>query len=385
MPGKRQDGEIRHTTFKVPAYPTAEQAELMEKTFGCCRYLWNQMLSDVQEFYAATDLHYLPTPARYKGSAPFLKEVDSQALCTVHQNLRRAFLDYFRNPKTFQYPRFKTKKARKESFTVYVRPYRTGPSIRLGKDGVQMPKLGLVKLNLYRRPPQDWSLRMVTISKTRTGRYFCSLTFGYEGRRPETVSPTPETTVGLNYSMARFYVDSDGNSPDLPAAAAAAREKLSRMQRKLSRMQRGSRNYQSQLHKIRLQYEHIANQRRDFAHQQSRRIANTWDAVCVRGADLQVMARRLQGGSVTDSGFGMFRDFLRYKLERQGKHYLEVDPYAPAAKTCHVCGQVHEDLPPRARTWVCPCCGAQLSREINTARNIRDFGLTAFQRQAGAA
>lgn len=383
MPGKRQDGEIRHTTFKVPAYPTAEQAELMEKTFGCCRYLWNQMLSDVQEFYAATDLHYLPTPARYKGSAPFLKEVDSQALCTVHQNLRRAFLDYFRNPKTFQYPRFKTKKARKESFTVYVRPYRTGPSIRLGKDGVQMPKLGLVKLNLYRRPPQDWSLRMVTISKTRTGRYFCSLTFGYEGRRPETVSPTPETTVGLNYSMARFYVDSDGNSPDLPAAAA--REKLSRMQRKLSRMQRGSRNYQSQLHKVRLQYEHIANQRRDFAHQQSRRIANTWDAVCVRGADLQVMARRLQGGSVTDSGFGMFRDFLRYKLERQGKHYLEVDPYAPAAKTCHVCGQVHEDLPPRARTWVCPCCGAQLSREINTARNIRDFGLTAFRRQAGAA
>ena len=91
----RAGGEraTQYTVIKVRLHPTAEQAELMEKTFGCCRYLWNRMLSDVQEFYAATDVHYIPTPAHYKKEAPFLKEVDSQPLCTVHQNLRRAFLD----------------------------------------------------------------------------------------------------------------------------------------------------------------------------------------------------------------------------------------------------------------------------------------------------
>ena len=142
----------RYTVLKVPAYPTPEQAELMEKTFGCCRYLWNQMLSDVQEFYAATDIHYIPTPARYKKEAPFLKEVDSQALCAVHQSLRKAYLDFFRNPKAFQYPKPKTKKARKDSFTVYCRPYHTGPSLRLTSAGLQMPKLGLLRVKLYRKP-----------------------------------------------------------------------------------------------------------------------------------------------------------------------------------------------------------------------------------------
>ena len=85
---------MEYTVVKIRIFPTAEQTALIEKTFGCCRYLWNRMLEDVQEVYAAADVHYIPTPAHYKKEAPFLKEVDSQALCTVHQNLRRAFLDF---------------------------------------------------------------------------------------------------------------------------------------------------------------------------------------------------------------------------------------------------------------------------------------------------
>ena len=92
---------IRYPVIKVRLYPNREQTELLEKTFGSCRYLWNQMLADVQEFYAATDIHYIPTPAKYKREAPFLAEVDSQALCAVHQNLRKAFMDFFRAPKRY--------------------------------------------------------------------------------------------------------------------------------------------------------------------------------------------------------------------------------------------------------------------------------------------
>ncbi len=111
----------QYTTIKLRLHPTPEQAEQMEKTFGCCRYLWNRMLADTAEFYAATGLQYIPTPAHYKKEAPFLREVDSQPLCTVHQNLRQAFLDFFRNPSAFRHPQFKTKKARRDSFTVYCR------------------------------------------------------------------------------------------------------------------------------------------------------------------------------------------------------------------------------------------------------------------------
>ena len=366
-------GDKQFTTFKVRLYPFPEQAELFEKTFGCCRWLWNRMLSDTAEFYAATDLQYIPTPAHYKKEAPFLREVDSQPLCTVHQNLRQAVLDYFRNPSAFHSPRFKTKKARQDSFTVYCRQYRTGPSIRLTGNGLQMPKLGLVHARVYRKPLHWWKLRSVTVTKSRSGKYFASIVFGYETKTPERPAPTPERILGLNHSLTRFYTDSEGNSPELPALAKS-QEKLTRIQQKLSQMERGSKNYGQQLHKLRLQHEHIANQRKDFIHKESRRIANAWDAVCVRDSDLVELARNWKGTVPANTGFGMFRECLKYKLERQGKAYITVDRLAPAAKTCHCCGYVNEGLKPRERAWTCPACGAALTRELNTARNLRDFG-----------
>lgn len=370
--------ETQHTVIRFRLHPSAEQAELIEKTFGCCRWLWNQMLSDVQEFYAAADAHYIPTPARYKKEAPFLKEVDSQALCTVHQNLRKAFLNFFRAPGAFRYPQFKTKKARKDSFTVYCRQYHTGPSIYLTDKGIQMPKLGLIPANIYRRPLHWWSLKLVTVSKTRSGQYFCSVSFGYEVKTPEQIAPKQERALGLNYSLSRFYVDSEGASPVLPAVQKS-RERLAKLQSGLARMEQGSHHYERQLQKIRLLHEHIANQRRDFVHKESRRIANAWDAVCVRESDLVALSQKLNQGGVMDYGFGAFRVYLKYKLERQGKTYIVVDRLAPAAKTCWRCGHVNEKLTSHEKSWICPSCGEVVTREVNTAQNLRDMGLAQFQ------
>ena len=370
----------QYTVLKFRLYPTEEQAELMEKTFGCCRYLWNKMLEDVQEFYAATDVHYIPTPAHYKKEAPFLKEVDSQPLCTVHQNLRKAFQDFFRAPGSFGYPQFKTKKAKKDSFTVYCRQYRTGPSIYLTRNGIQMPKLGLIRANIHRRPLSWWSLRLVTVRKTTSGKYFCAVSFGYEAKVPEQTVPTPEKTLGLNYSLTRFYVDSEGNCPALPKLARS-KEKLARMQQKLARMEPGSKNYEEQQQKIRLLHERIANQRRDFIHKESRRIANAWDAVCVRDTDLVELSQKLKQGGVMDSGFGRFRECLKYKLERLGKAYIVVSRLAPAAKTCCFCGHGNDKLNSHDKSWICPNCGSLVAREVNTARNLRDMGLAQYQKQ----
>ena len=375
---KKENGCTQYTVIKVRLHPTAEQADLIEKTFGSCRYLWNKMLTDVQEFYAATDLHYVPTPACYKKEAPFLKEVDSQALCAVHQNLRKAFLDFFRNPSAFQYPKFKTKKAQKDSFTVYCRPYHTGPSIRITESGIQMPKLGALPANLYRKPPLNASLRFVTVTKTKSGKYFCSITFSCETKKPAEIVPAPERTLGLNYSLTRFYVDSEGGSPEQPQLARSS-GKLAKMQRKLSRMEYGSKNYEEQLQKVRLQYEHIANQRRDFIHKESRRIANAWDTVCVRNDEMNQLDRLATRGNVLDSGFGSFRECLRYKLARQGKQLLVVDRYYPSTRTCSVCGHVMpEEIPMKRRTWTCPQCGAKLKREANAAKNIKAQGLAQY-------
>ena len=100
----------RFTTIKARLYPNEAQAELFEKTFGCCRYIWNRMLADQQRFYIETDTHFIPTPAKYKKEAPFLTEVDNQALIQEHNKLSQAFRVFFKNPECFGYPNFKRKK-----------------------------------------------------------------------------------------------------------------------------------------------------------------------------------------------------------------------------------------------------------------------------------
>lgn len=375
MPAKA----TRYTVCKVRLYPTEAQAALMAKTFGCCRYLWNQMLSDVQEFYAATDIHYIPTPAKYKKGAPFLAEVDSQALCSVHQSLRKAFLDYFRAPQHFGYPQYKTKGTEKDSFTVFCRPYRTGPSIYLTETGIQMPKLGEVRAKLHRATEPGWVLSYVTVTRTKTGKYFASIGFRMEAEPAAAVTPRPERTLGINFSLRHFYVDSEGNRVDLPDAIRKSQAKLSRLHRALSRMERGSKRYEAQQQKIRLLQEHIANQRRDFAHQESHRIAAHWDAVCMRETDLRDLSGRVKGANVLDTGFGAFRACLQYKLAQQGKPLILLEASAPTAKTCHECGSQNDALTYRDREWVCPKCGAVLSHDGNAAKNIRDWGLRQLQ------
>jgi putative transposase len=179
-------------------------------------------------------------------------------------------------------------------------------------------------------------------------------------------------------------VGSNGFTANPPHWLKQSQEKLAAMQRKLSRMQPGSKNYQQQLQKIRLLHEHIANQRKDFIHKESRRIANEWDAVCVRNDDLVETSREMTMANVMDAGFGFFRICLSYKLARQGKHLFIVSRFNPTAKMCSACGTVRpEKLSYRDQIWTCPSCGARHVRAVNAARNIKTLGLAQFYGSQG--
>lgn len=353
--------------------------ELFEKTFGCCRYIWNHMLADQQRFYLETDKHFIPTPAKYKKEAPFLTEVDNQALIQEHNRLSQAFRLFFKSPDHFGYPNFKKKKTDRDSFTACNHVFESGPTIYITKDGIRMTKAGIVKAKFPRRPRNGWKLRRVTVEKTKTGKYFAYILYEYIVKEPEAVTPTPETTLGLKYSMGHFYVADNGAMADPPRWLKQSQEKLAKIQQGLNRMRPGSQNYQEAVRKYRKIHEHIANQRRDFIHKESCRIANGWDAVCVRPDAIDEMARKLPHGSPLDSGFGMFRECLRYKLARQGKTLIVVNRYAPTSRTCSVCGLTLDDaIHYKKRIWTCPKCGAVHSREVNAAKNIKAQGLAQY-------
>ena len=206
------DGKIlQYNTIKVRLYPNKAQTELFERTFGCCRYIWNQMLSDQQLFYQATGKHFIPTPAKYKDGAPFLREVDNQALIQEHNKLSQAFRVFFKNPESFGYPKFKRKKTDRNSFTACNHAFESGDTIYITKDGIRMTKAGIVKARFSRRPRSGWKLKRITVDKTRSGKYYCYILYECVIKAPRPVVPTEETTVGLKYSMPHFYVADDGD------------------------------------------------------------------------------------------------------------------------------------------------------------------------------
>lgn len=376
--------ETQYNTIKVRLYPNQEQDALFQKTFGCCRYIWNKMLADHEQFYYETDAHFIPTPAKYKNEAPFLKDVDSQALIQEHNKLSQAFRNFFRNPAAFGYPKFKRKKDDRDSFSVCNRMSGNSATLYITRDAVRMTKVGLVRAKFSRRPRSGWKLTRITVERTKTGKYYGYLLFACPVRAPKPVEPTVNTTIGLKYSLSHFYVTNAGTVADPPHWLRQSQDTVSAIQKKLSRMQPGSKNYQDMVHKYRLLHEHIANQRRDFLHKESRRIANAWDAVCIRDDSLKAISEELGGSGIHDTGFGMFREMLRYKLERQGKQLLEVGHFVPTTKTCSVCGAINETLSPKARRWVCPVCGAEHKRGKNAAVNIKAHGLACYQNEQAA-
>ena len=372
--------QFQYTTLKVRLYPSPEQAVLFEKTFGCCRYIWNQMLADQERFYWETGKFFIPTPAKYKAGAPFLKEVDNQALIQENNKLNQAFRLFFKNPENFGYPRFKRKKDDRDSFTACNHEFTSGPTIYTTRDGIRMTKAGIVRAKFHRRPQAWWKLRRITVDKTRTGKYYGYILYECQVEEREPVLPVPEKTVGLKYSVPHFYVTDGGETADPPNWLKQSREKLAKIQRSLSRMQPGSKNYQESVQKLRLAHEHIANQRRDFIHKESRRIANAWDAVCMRDDHMEDLTKGMNRGGVLDSGYGMFRGCLRYKLARQGKPLILIDRYVPSTRTCSVCGFIREAVHYKESSWVCPRCGESHKREVNAAQNIKAEGLAQYQR-----
>ena len=361
------------------AYPTDEQADLLARTFGCVRFIWNQMLGDAQDFLDAAGVFFIPTPAKYKSQYSFLKEVDSLALANTQLDLQGARTKYLKEPSVGE-PKFKSKKKAKKSYTTnnqYHLNKKDGSMVStlyMGKDFVRLPKVGCLRINKHRSPGNGWKIKSATVKQTKSGKYFISVLFEFtEEVTPVTV--TKEKTLGLDYSSHDFYVDSNGDVANYPRFYRKSEEKLAKEQRKLSRMKYGSKNYEEQKHKVQLLHEKVANQRKNFCHERSTAIAKQYDAVYVEDLNLRNLARTLKlGKSTNDNGFGMFRVMLQYKLEALGKTFAKIDKWYPSSKTCHVCGLIKEDLTLADRVWTCSSCGTTHNRDHNAAINIRNVG-----------
>lgn len=379
----------QHKAIKYQVFPSEAQREQIERTFGCVRKVYNLGLEMQIGLYEA-DMKRMTKNATndycnrvWKEEYPYLAEVDKFALTNSLFALENGYKRFFDG--TSRFPRFKSKKDTKKSYTtnftndnICVIPMPTKNNAKHGY--IKLPKLGIVHACLHRLPDEGFVLKQATISKNAAGKYFVSVLFERDVEEPISVEPQVERALGLDYSSPHFYVDSNGESADPPHYFREMQKKLAREQRRLSKMVKGSNNYIAQKYHVARLQEEVANQRKDFCHKRSREIANSYDVVCVEDIDLQALAQTLNFGKATaDNGFGMFRTFLRYKLEDQGKHYVVIDKWYPSTKTCHECGGYNPDVKLGMETWVCPHCGRTILRDYNAALNIRDEGMRALQ------
>ena len=355
--------------YRFRIYPNNEQRTMFAKTFGCVRFIYNKMLGDKIEYYKEHKKMLKNTPAQYKKEFEWLKEVDSLALANSQLNLESAYNNFFRDPK-IGFPRFKSKKYDKNSYTTNC----VNGNIVVCGNMIKLPKIGLVRLKLHRMIPSHYKLKSVTVIQNASGKYYASILFEYE---KQVSNKMAYNILGLDFSMHGLYKDSNGEEAGYPRYYRKKEARLKKEQRKLSLMEKGSKNRDKQRRKLAKVHEKVANCRKDFLHKLSRKLANTYDCICIEDLNMKVMSQALNfGKSVCDNGWGMFTTFLKYKLEDMGKRLIKVDRFFASSKTCSGCGYKNEEVKNLAvRSWTCPNCGMYHDRDTNAAINIRNEGI----------
>lgn len=378
---------MANKAIKYRIYPTTEQEIMFVKTFGCCRKVYNLMLSDKIKGYQSTGKFPTVTPAKYKKDYPYLKEVDSLSLANKQLDLQEAFRNRFIKSRKSKngFPKFKSAKHSRKSYTTN----NQKGTVAIVGNTIKLPKIGFVKAVIHRQPNVDWIVKSATVSQETDGKYYISVLFAYDA---PVVSHVADITnaIGLDYASNGLYTDHNGNKGSNHKFYRESHVKLAKEQRRLSRKignEKGSaksNNYIKQLRKVNKIHRHIANQRLDSLHKKSTEIANQYDVVCVESLNMRSMANHGfgNGKATLDNGYGMFLNMLEYKLAERGKYLIKVDKWFPSSQICHNCGQRHPEMKDlRIRIMNCDC-GYHIDRDQNAALNILDEGLRLLRQSA---
>lgn len=371
---------MTNRAIKYRAYPTTEQSVMFAKTFGCCRKVYNLMLSDKIESYKSTGKFVTVTPAKYKKDYPYLREVDSLALANKQMDLQEAFRNCFSKSrkKNNGFPKFKSAKHTRKSYTTN----NQKGTVAITNNSIRLPKIGHVKAIIHRKPDDNWSIKSATVTQESDGKFYISVLFEIADTINTYVADTTNA-IGLDYASDGLYVDNNGNVGTNHKYYRESHDKLAKAQRRLSRMQGAkkheikSKNYIKQLRKLNKIHRHISNQRLDNLHQISTKIANLYDVVCVESLNMKLMSNKGfgNGKATLDNGYGMFLSMLEYKLSERNKYLVKVDKWFPSSQICHCCGEVHPEMKNLTiRTMKCDC-GLTISRDQNAAINILREGL----------
>lgn len=366
---------------KIRIYPSNEQKQQLAGAFGCCRWWWNFALNKSIETYKETGkglsrsaLNAL-LPNLKKENEWLKTEVYSQSLQQTSLNLSRAFINFFE--KRAKFPRFKTKH-RKQSVGF-------PQSVKVIDDSIKLPKIGLVKAVFDRR--YHGKIKTVTVTKDSSDQYFASIIYEVEAC---FMSGNGNKIQGIDLGIKEFAIVHDGSKTSKyanPRHIKKHEKNLARKQKKLSRKQLGSKTRQKAKKLVARVHARISNSRQDFLHKLSRKLTNESKVIVVENLNVKGLVRNHKlAKAISDVGWGMFVNFLSYKLERENKKLVEIDRFFPSSHICPNCLTQQPKMELSIREWTCvnSACNTTHDRDEAAAKNVRAEGIRMLKADGAA-
>ncbi|MGN9777035.1 RNA-guided endonuclease InsQ/TnpB family protein [Micromonospora sp. H33] len=365
-------GESVRRAYKYRFYPSPEQADQLNRTFGCVRLVYNRALETRTRAWAVDRQRttYVQTSAwltEWKRIAElaFLNEVSSVPLQQALRHLQAGFAAFW--GKRARYPRFKSKRKSRASAEY------TRSAFRWRDGQITLAKMDAPLAIVWSRPlPAAAEPSTVTVSRDPAGRWFVSILVD----TAVAVLPPTDQVVGVDAGITSLVTLSSGEKVTNPHHERTDRRKLAKAQKTLSRKEKGSANRAKARIKVARIHARITDRRRDLLHKLSTRLVRENQTVVIEDLTVHNMLRNHRlARAISDAAWSDLRAMLEYKAAWYGRTVIAVDRWYPSTKTCSGCGRINTTMNLGVRRWTCPGCGRKHDRDVNAARNILAAGL----------